>query len=92
MVSKAEVEKALRIISMAWGRNQSGYVFFPWINREKQLKTGRRRTGFNEGPAFRWPQDKPLIIDHILSHTQHDLYWTASLFEYPMRREDVAMD
>lgn len=96
MTTRAEAEKALRLISQAWGRRQSGYVFFPWIDRKKQRLSGIRRKGFNEGPAFLWPKDKDKIVDHILLHTkqgqEHDLYWTASLFEYPMRREDVAMD
>lgn len=92
MTSKGEVEKALRLISQAWGRRQSGYVFFPWIDREKQVRTGKRRVGFNEGPSFLWPRDREQIINHMLAHTGHDLYWTTSLFEYPMRREDVAMD
>lgn len=92
MPSKAEVEKYLRIISMAWGRKQRGYVFFPWIDRDAQVKTGSRRAGFNEGPAFKWPQEREKIIDHMLAHVNHDLYWSTSMFEYPMRREDVAMD
>lgn len=91
MVTKAEVERSLRIISQAWGRKQQGYVFFPYIDREVQKRTGIRRKGFKEGPAFYWPRDKEAIIDHCLSHTQHDLYWSTSLFEFPMRREDVAM-
>lgn len=92
MVSKAEAEKALRLISQAWGKKQTGYVFFPYIDRERQKQTGKRRVGFNEGPAFFWPRDRSQIVDYMLSHTQHDLYWSTSIFEYPMRREDVAMD
>lgn len=92
MVSKGEAEKALRLISQAWGRKQTGYVFFPYIDRERQRQTGKRRGGFNEGPAFFWPRDRAQIVDYMLSHTQHDLYWSTSIFEYPMRREDVAMD
>ena len=91
-ITKADAEKALRIISKAWGRRQSGYVFFPWIDRDVQLRTGKRRGGFNEGQAFMWPRDRTAIVKHMLQHTHHDLYWTTSLYEYPMRREDVAMD
>lgn len=91
MVTKADVQKNLRLISKAWGK-QSGYVFFPYIDRNEQLKTGERRKGFNEGPAFKWPQDRQQIVDYCLAHTHHDLYWSTSMFEYPMRREDVAMD
>lgn len=92
MASKAEVERSLRIISRAWGKRQSGYVFLPWIDREKQKKTGSRKAGFNEGPAFKWPQERDKIIDHMLAHQHHDLYWSVMPFEYPMRREDAAMD
>lgn len=92
MVTRKEAEKYLRLISLSWGRKQSGYVFFPWIDREVQERTGQRRSGFNEGPAFQWPKDRKKIIDHMLKHKDHDLYWTTSLFEYPIRREDVAMD
>lgn len=92
MVTRQQAEKALRLISQAWGKKQSGYVFFPWIDRTQQLKTGKRRSGFHEGDAFVWPGDREKILDHMLSHTKDDLYWTTSLFEYPMRREDVAMD
>lgn len=96
MLSRSEAERSLRVISQTWGRKQSGYVFFPWIDRKKQRLSGKRRAGFNEGEAFLWPQDKEKILNHIIKHSndklEHDLYWSTSLFEYPMRREDVAMD
>lgn len=95
MVTRSEVEKSVRLISQAWGKKQSGYVFFPWIDRESQRLSGVRRKGFNEGEAFIWPRDREKIVDHIMFHTNeqvgHDMYWTCSLFEEPMRREDVAM-
>jgi len=96
VVTQAEVEKSLRLISRAWGKKQAGYVFFPWIDRKVQRETGKRRKGFHEGPAFLWPKQREDIVQHILTHTnkarEHDVYWSTSLFEYPMRREDVAMD
>lgn len=92
MVTRAEVERSLRLISQAWGKKQQGYVFFPYIDREKQRQTGSRRKGFNEGPAFKWPQDREQIINYCLAHQKHDLYWTTSMFEVPMRREQDAMD
>lgn len=91
MVSKADAEKALRLISQAWGK-QEGYCFFPYIDRERQRETGNRRDGFKEGPAFLWPRERDGIIDYMLAHVQHDLYWTTSLFEYPVRNENFAMD
>lgn len=95
MVTRAEAEKTLRIISRAWGRKQSGYTFLPYIDREEQRRTGERRAGFVEGPAFKWPAEREKMLDWIVLHTkpgkEFDLYWSCSLFEYPYRREDVAM-
>lgn len=85
-------EQQLRVISKAWGRNQKGYCFFPWIDREEQKRAGRRRAGYHEGQAFYWPRDRDKIIKHMGEHAEHDLYWCPSLFEYDSRREDVAMD
>lgn len=94
-MQRKDAEKALRLINQAWGRKQEGYAFFPWIDRKRQLATGKRRSGFHEGDAFLWPQDREKIIDHMVKHSdaklQHDLYWSACLFEEPMRREDMAM-
>lgn len=92
MPTKKEVNRYLSLISRAWGRDQSGYVFFPYIDRTAQLETGSRRKGFHEGPAFKWPDERQQILDYCMTHTKEDLYWSTSMFEYPMRREDVAMD
>ena len=92
MVTKAEAEKTLRLISRAWGRKQSGYVYFPWIDREEQIRTGKRRAGFHEGQSFFWPTQRDDIVKHMLEHQDHDLYWTVVPFEYPGRSEDWAMD
>jgi hypothetical protein len=92
VVTRAEAEKALRLISRAWGRKQSGYVYFPWIDREEQVKAGTRRAGFHEGDSFLWPKQRGDIINHMLEHQDHDLYWTVVPFEYPGRSENWAMD
>lgn len=97
MTTRKEMESKLRLISKAWGRRQKGYCFFPWIDREQQRLTGSRRAGYHEGPdpkdpSFKWPEDREKILNHMLAHEDHDLYWCPSLFEYPWRREDVAMD
>ena len=96
-MNKTQADKILRTISKAWGRRQQGYCFFPYIDREEQKRTGSRRAGYNEGPnkknpAFKWRQDREKILDYMLQHQHHDLYWCPSLFEYPHRREDLAMD
>jgi hypothetical protein len=93
----------LNIISKAWGK-QEGYCFFPYIDREAQLRTGNRRDGYNEGPkrdrtddrgpAFCWPKDRGEVLRYLQEHLErsHDVYWCPSLFEYPQRRTDLAMD
>lgn len=90
-IKRSELEKSLRIISRSWGRKQSGYAFFPYIDRSEQVRTGNRRAGFNEGPAFKWPQERERILDWLEAHTGYEQYWSACLFEEPMRREDLAM-
>lgn len=86
-----DLSKALRIISRAWGR-QSGFAFFPYIDRAEQEAAGLRRAGFHESRAFKWPQEKGKILEHMAEHIGHDLYWCPSLFEGPERKSELAMD
>ena len=95
--------RMLNVISRAWG-DQDGYCFFPYIDRKVQVATGRRQAGYHEGPdrprtdergpSFKWPEDKAEIKQYLQDHLSkgHDVYWCPSLFEYPHRRTDVAMD
>jgi hypothetical protein len=83
--------KRLKIMARAWGR-QRGYVFLPWIDREQQAKSTDRRAGYNEGQAFHWPSEREAILEHMAKHEHHDLYWCPVPFEYPNRRQDLAMD
>ena len=95
--------RMLTIISKAWG-NQEGYCFFPFIDREAQVRSGKRQAGYNEGPtrpksdergpSFRWPQDRAEIKQYLEKNLDQgrDVYWCPSLFEYPARRSDLAMD
>lgn len=102
------LERTLNIISRAWGK-QSGYCFFPYIDRAEQIRTGERRAGYNEGPktdgkerpktdprdaSFRWPQDRAEIRKYLQANLDksRDVYWCPSLFEFPQRRSDLAMD
>ena len=97
------LERTLNIISRAWG-DQTGYAFFPYIDRKAQIETGLRRAGYHEGPdrgksdrrgvAFRWPNDRREIRKYLEAHLGrgHDVYWCPSLFEFPNRRSDLAMD
>lgn len=90
-MTEVSSEDALKIISQAWGR-QRGWVFFPHIDREAQIRTGMRRAGYSENEAFRWPRDRDKILDHMDSHRNVDLYWCPSIFEYPQRKVENAMD
>lgn len=95
--------RMLTIVSKAWGR-QRGYCFFPYIDRQAQVESGLRNKGYHEGPdrergdkrgpSFRWPLDKAEIRSYLDDHLAagHDVYWCPSLFEYPSRRSDLAMD
>ena len=102
------VARMLTVVSKAWGK-QTGYCFFPYIDRQAQVRTGLRNAGYNEGPtpqngerpkgdkrgpAFRWPLDRAEIRQYLERHLAdgHDVYWCPSLFEFPVRRSDVAMD
>lgn len=97
------INRMLTIVSKAWGK-QTGYCFFPYIDRQKQVDTGLRNAGYSEGPmrpksdkrgpSFRWPNDRAEIRSYLESHLKagHDVYWCPSLFEFPSRRSDLAMD
>lgn len=84
-------DEQLKIISRAWGRTQSGYCFFPWIDGDATDKA-ERIAGYHEGPAFKWPQERQKILKHMEAHKNDDLYWCPSLFENPNRRLEEAMD
>ena len=86
-----DLTRALRIIARAWGK-QSGYAFFPHIDRDEQIRTGERRAGFHENRAFKWPEEKGKILEHMAEHIGHDLYWCPNLFEAPERKSELAMD
>lgn len=83
--------EALSLICQAWGK-QRGYVFFPHIDREEQVRTGLRRAGYSENKPFYWPRDRQKIIAHMDAHRDKDLYWCPSIFEYPDRKVENAMD
>lgn len=76
------VNRMLTIVSKAWGR-QTGYCFFPYIDRKAQMESGLRNAGYNEGPkndgverkktdkrgqSFRWPLDRAEIRNYVEQH------------------------
>ncbi len=80
----------LSLISKAWGR-QKGYCFFPVISGKAADKEERIKS-YQEGPAFRWPQDREKILEWLREHQGDDVYWCPSLFEEKWRRIEFAMD
>lgn len=85
-------EQQLDVVSRAWGmQDGGGYVFFPTIDGRAKTKQQRIK-GFNEGPAFLWPDHRDLILEHIRDHVNDDQYWCPSMFETNMRKSEYAMD
>lgn len=102
------VNRMLTVVSKAWGtqkgycffpyidrseqvrtgRRQAGYNEGPKNDGRERTKTDKR------GQSFRWPNDRAEIRDYIEANLakQHDVYWCPSLFEFPTRRSDLAMD
>lgn len=78
--------RKLRVLSRIWGANRDGYVFLPWINGSADTKE-KRRNSFHEGRAFKWPDDKAAIREHIDNHTEDDLYFTPAIFNGKRRVE-----
>lgn len=83
-------EEQLSIISKAWGK-QDGYCFFPWIDGKATTREERIR-GYNEGRAYKWPEEKKAILAHLKAKEHDDLYWCPSLFEKKIRQQQWAMD
>lgn len=77
----------LDVISQAWGpAENTGYCFFPWINRREQAQN---KSGFHS-VAFEWPAERDEIIEHMLRHQNEDLYWCPVIFAGPHRQEGLA--
>lgn len=79
----------LNVLSRIWGRDRDGYVFLPWISG-KAKDANERRKSYNEGPAFKWPEDTPRILEHLERHHEDDLYFTPCLFTFDRRIEQQA--
>ena len=79
-------EQQLKIMGKIWGYSRKGYVFVPWINGDAADKTERRKS-FHEGRAFKWPSDRPAILQHLKAHAQDELYFPPNIFEGKRRVE-----
>lgn len=71
----------LKVLALVWdkGPEMDGWVFLPWIPGWCKDKA-QRRANWNEGPAFKWPQDEAKILRHLEAHKQDDLYFTPNTF------------
>lgn len=85
-------DQRLDLIRKAWGLGKKeGYCFFPWMRGDAH--TQRERTlSFKEGPAFKWPEDRPKILKHLGERHEDDLFWCPMLFETPYRRAEFALE
>ncbi len=82
MITTEQAEKMLAIISQAWGpADNTGYCFFPWIEGENRSFHSR---------AFEWPAQQLDIVEHMVRHADHDLYWCPVIFDEPQRRVEFA--
>lgn len=89
MEGKLRPDQQLRVLRSIWGKRE-GYVFLPWINGGAKDKP-ERRSGFHESPAFKWPQDKDRILDHLRKHSQNDLYFAPNIFKGKRRVEELVL-
>jgi hypothetical protein len=88
-LDRRQAEDILDVISQAWGpADNTGYCFFPWINRREQAQG---KNGFHT-VAFEWPSERDEIIEHMLNHPNEDLYWCPVIFAGPHRQEQLAQE
>lgn len=79
----------MKVLKRIWKRE--GFVFLPWIPAAQARVKEQRRANWNEGPAFKWPADKPKILDHLTEHANDDLYFAPMVFSEPTRRSEFAL-
>lgn len=89
-----DLEEALKIVSRAWGRKAKGYAAFPYIRggdpSRSMVEIPRKDTRKDLGKTtfFKWPEERELILGHLASHTEDDLFWCPVLFDVPRRQID----
>lgn len=72
----------LEVLALIWDKpvgDDVGYVFLPWIPGWAKDKAERRRN-WNEGRAFKWPEERDAIHAHLEAHKKDDLYFTPNTF------------
>lgn len=83
-----QVDQQLKLLQSVW-RRAEGYVFLPYINKDK-AKLKERREFWKEGPAFSIPDGWDKIRLHLDRHYLDDLYFTPMVFDRPKRHSDHA--
>ncbi len=72
----------LDILAKIWNKpvgDDVGCVFLPWIPGWAADKA-QRRANWNEGRAFKWPEERAAILAHLENHRKDDLYFTPNTF------------
>lgn len=88
-MDRQQIKTILATISQAWGpSDNTGYVFFPRIDRIEQVAT-EGKEGFHE-QSFEWPADREQIVNYLMAHQGYDVYWCPMVFDSPMRRSETA--
>ena len=82
-------EQQLKVLTVIWGK-RPGYVFLPWIDGSAKNKEARRR-GYHEGRAFKWPSERPAILEHLGQHQEDDLYFAVNMFKGKRRVEQLVL-
>lgn len=79
-------EQQLRALTRIYGLDRTGYTFLPYIDGSATNKS-ERRDGYHEGRAFKWPADRPAMLEHLTKHAADDVYFPPNLFEGKRRIE-----
>jgi hypothetical protein len=89
MIMALTPEQQLKLLTAIWRLDRDGWVFMPWIDGSIRDRNERRRRGWHEGPAFKWPEDRSKILDHLRGHEDDDLYFCPQIFNGRKRDADL---
>lgn len=79
----------LHVLDSVWGARE-GYVFVPrWLITEADPKTGKPKGRWDEGRAFRWPEEKDAVHNRVLQSADegYEVYWCPVVFPHPRRKQ-----
>ena len=84
-----KTDEILKVLKRIWSRPADGYVFMPYIPKEKAKIKADRDAGWTEVKAFDL-KDWDRIRGHIEEHLDDELYFTPMVFSRPQRRREYA--